>query len=56
MPTFYFFKNRQKVDEMRGADREGLENRINQWIGGAVDTVVRMFIAYDCNSNKAFML
>lgn len=40
MPTFFFYKNRRKVDEMQGADARGLEDRINQWIGGAVDTVV----------------
>ena len=27
---------------MQGADAAGLEDRINQWIGGAVDTVVRL--------------
>ena len=40
MPTFFFYKNRKKVDEMTGADAKGLEDKINQWIGGAVDTVV----------------
>ena len=40
MPTFFFYKNRKKVDEMKGADPTGLEDKINQWIGGAVDTVV----------------
>lgn len=38
MPTFFFFKNRKKVDEMQGANPTGLEDRINQWIGGAVET------------------
>ena len=42
MPTFFFYKNRRKVDEVQGADARGLEDRINQWIGGAVDTVVRL--------------
>ena len=42
MPTFFFFKNRKKVDEMQGANPTGLEERINQWIGGAVDTVVNL--------------
>ena len=42
MPTFFFYKNRRKVDEMQGADARELEDRINQWIGGAVDTVVRL--------------
>jgi len=40
MPTFVFYKNRKKVDEMQGADATSLEDRINQWIGGAVDTMV----------------
>lgn len=39
MPTFFFYKNRKKVDEMTGANPNGLEDKINQWIGGAVDTV-----------------
>ncbi|KAL9958982.1 hypothetical protein ACROYT_G036062 [Oculina patagonica] len=39
MPTFFFYKNRKKVDEMQGANPTGLEDRINQWIGGAVDIV-----------------
>ncbi|KAJ7380428.1 Peptide-N(4)-(N-acetyl-beta- glucosaminyl)asparagine amidase [Desmophyllum pertusum] len=37
MPTFFFYKNRKKVDEMQGANPTGLEDRINQWIGGAVE-------------------
>lgn len=40
MPTFFFYKNRSKVDELKGADPKGLEDRINQWIGGAVDIAV----------------
>lgn len=54
MPTFFFFKNRKKVDEMQGANPKGLEDRINQWIGGAVDTVtidakrVSMGRSWDC--------
>ena len=27
---------------MQGANSTGLEDRINQWIGGAVDTVVNL--------------
>ena len=40
MPTFFFYKKGKKVDELQGADPTGLEDRINQWIGGAVDTMV----------------
>ena len=40
MPTFVFYKNRKKVDQFQGADPTGLEDRINQWIGGAVDSLV----------------
>ena len=45
MPTFVFYKNRKKVDQFQGADPTGLEDRINQWIGGAVDTLVHALIA-----------
>lgn len=31
MPTFQFFRNGAKCDEMRGADRTGLENRIQKF-------------------------
>ena len=50
MPTFFFFKNRKKVDEMQGANPKGLEDRINQWIGGAVDTVVNLlfYVTFSC--------
>ena len=44
MPTFFFYKNRKKVDEMQGANPTGLEDRINQWIGGTVDTMVITFL------------
>ena len=47
MPTFFFFKNRKKVDEMQGANPTGLEDRINQWIGGAVETTVIMSLLFD---------
>ena len=33
MPTFLFFKNKVKIDEMRGADEAGLEKKIKQHIG-----------------------
>lgn len=31
MPTFQFFRNGSKCDEMRGADRKGLEERIQKF-------------------------
>lgn len=31
-PTFIFFKNGQKVDEMAGADKRGLENKIEAFL------------------------
>jgi hypothetical protein len=31
MPTFQFFRNGSKCDEMRGADRKGLEDRIQKF-------------------------
>ncbi|XP_077996556.1 thioredoxin-like protein 1 [Glandiceps talaboti] len=33
MPTFMFFRNKVKLDEMRGADPTALQEKIKQWIG-----------------------
>lgn len=33
MPTFIFYKNKTKVDTMRGADPNALEEKIKQWKG-----------------------
>ena len=33
MPTFLFFKNKQKVDSLRGADQDALKAKIIQWYG-----------------------
>ena len=40
MPTFQFFKNKNKVDEIRGANPVTLENKIKQWIGTSTNTIV----------------
>ena len=37
MPTFQFFKNRAKIDELRGADPAALEAKIKQHIGDALE-------------------
>ena len=42
MPTFMFFKNGNKVDEMKGADPTVLESKIKQWIA-TVNVIVCMF-------------
>ncbi|CAG2232981.1 Thioredoxin-like protein 1 [Mytilus edulis] len=34
MPTFIFYKNKTKIDTMRGADPNALEEKIKQWKGG----------------------
>ena len=34
MPTFQFYKNRVKIDELRGADPSALESKIKQHIEG----------------------
>ena len=34
MPTFIFYKNKVKVDEMKGADPNALEEKIKKWKGG----------------------
>ncbi len=31
MPTFHFYKNGSKVDEMSGADKNGLEARVSKY-------------------------
>lgn len=33
MPTFQFYKNKVKLDEVRGADPAALESKIKQHIG-----------------------
>lgn len=33
MPTFLFFKNKQKVETLRGADPQKLEQTILTWMG-----------------------
>ena len=33
MPTFQFYKNKMKIDEVRGADPAALEAKIKQHIG-----------------------
>ena len=40
MPTFQFFKNKSKVDEITGADPIALENKIKQWTGTSTNTLV----------------
>ncbi len=35
MPTFVFFKNRQEVDRIRGADKNELENKVKLHSGAA---------------------
>ena len=57
MPTFFFFKNKKKVDEMQGANPRGLEDRINQWIGGAVDIVVNLlfYMTLSCEGVLVYM-
>ena len=37
MPTFLFFRNQQKMDELRGADPKKLEEKVKKWIGGGGD-------------------
>ena len=38
MPTFIFYRNKMKVDTMRGADPNALEEKIKQWKGGDEDS------------------
>jgi hypothetical protein len=38
MPTFIFYRNKMKIDTMRGADPNALEEKIKQWKGGDEDS------------------
>ena len=33
MPTFMFFRNKTKIDTLRGADAGNLEEKIRKWYG-----------------------
>jgi len=33
MPTFMFFRNKTKIDTLRGADAGSLEEKIRKWYG-----------------------
>jgi len=33
MPTFIFFRNKTKIDTLRGADAGSLEEKIRKWYG-----------------------
>jgi hypothetical protein len=37
MPTFIFFRNKAKIDTMRGADPGVLEEKIKKWYGSGDD-------------------
>ena len=49
MPTFLFFKNGNKVDEMKGADPVTLESKIKQWIGATNKIVCEHLVFYVTN-------
>jgi len=38
MPTFIFFRNKTKIDTLRGADPGSLEERIKKWYGSGEET------------------
>ncbi|KAL5020141.1 hypothetical protein ScPMuIL_003033 [Solemya velum] len=37
MPTFIFYRNKIKIDQMRGADAAVLEEKIKKWVAGGDD-------------------
>jgi len=37
MPTFMFFRNKTKIDTLRGADAGSLEEKILKWYGSGND-------------------
>ena len=53
MPTFLFFKNGNKVDEMNGGDPVTLESKIKQWIG-ATNKIVRETLV--CNKLNLYLI
>ena len=53
MPTFLFFKNGNKVDEMNGADPVTLESKIKQWTG-ATNKIVREHLV-SCVTNLIYI-
>lgn len=38
MPTFIFFRNKTKIDSLRGADPNALEEKIKKWYGSGDET------------------
>ena len=53
MPTFLFFLNGNKVDEMNGGDPVTLESKIKQWIG-ATNKIVRDHLV--CNKLNLYLI
>ena len=53
MPTFLFFKNGNKVDEMKEADPVTLESKIKQWTG-ATNKIVREHLV--CNKLNLYLI
>ena len=61
MPTFLFFRNKIKVDSMRGADPAALEEKVKKWYGegdegdtdvgvkGHVSMILVEFVVYSFN-------
>jgi hypothetical protein len=37
MPTFIFFRNKAKIDTLRGADPGSLEEKVKKWYGSGDD-------------------
>ncbi|XP_062607510.1 thioredoxin-like protein 1 [Saccostrea cucullata] len=57
MPTFIFYKNKVKVDEMKGADPAALEEKIKKWMGegeeGADEVTVKGHMDLSSLINKS---
>lgn len=61
MPTFIFYKNKTKIDTLRGADPNALEEKIKQWKGedsegGEDEVTVKGHVRYIYKSQKVKLL
>ena len=52
MPTFIFYRNKVKIDSLKGADPNALEEKIKKWYGvdeGSGETLVKGHVSNSIN-------